>query len=129
MEALNHYDRILDGKYGILNAFNPQKDKKGLSVVRGIDLLTNEIVAIKIMDTSFEKTREFEEEVLKNMLLPDGEVRLIKMKTAVRARDVMPEYPLLGDGSTLRRYNYMVMPMMERGTLLDLILKVNKSTS
>lgn len=35
----------------------------------------------------------------------------------------MPSYQLFGDGLTLNHYNYMVMPYLKKGTLLDLLLK------
>jgi hypothetical protein len=72
LSTIHNYDRILDGKYGIVRAFNPNKDKDGLSVVKGVDLRTNESVAIKIMGLSEAKMKEFEEEVEKNSWLPDG---------------------------------------------------------
>jgi hypothetical protein len=73
---------------------------------------------------------EFQEEAIINLALPDGNPRLVKAISVHYAYDGMPAYPLYSDGSLLRQYSYMVMPLIKRGTLLKLLLSIpTKRTS
>jgi serine/threonine protein kinase len=120
ISSLAHFERIIDTKYGVICAFDKAKDKKGLSVVKAQCLVTGALVAVKVMAVS--SNTEFAEEAAANEVLPAGNPRLVKALTCQLARDRMPSYPLFGDGSRLRQYNYMVMPLAKNGTLLDLLL-------
>jgi len=97
------YDRIVDLKFGVLNAFDSDKDKVGLSIVRAVCLQTLQQFAVKVMGNLEGKINpEFHEEATINMGLPDGNPRLVKANSVQYAYDGMPAYPLFGDGTTLR---------------------------
>jgi hypothetical protein len=70
---------------------------------------------------------EMSQEIAANELIPEGEPRLVKAIKYVPPYYGMPSFKLEGDGSILYSYSYIVMPLMKKGTVLDLILKVNHS--
>ncbi|TNV72619.1 hypothetical protein FGO68_gene9655 [Halteria grandinella] len=124
------YDRIVDQKFGVLNAFDPSKDQSGLSIVRAVCLETLQEYAVKVMGNIGGKVNpEFQEEAVINLALPDGNPRLVKAISVQYAYDGMPAYPLFEDDSLLHQYSYMVMPLAKRGSLLQLLLSIPGSKS
>ena len=76
ISTLQQYNRVLDNKYGVVSVFNPDKDKNGLSVFIGRDLITHEEFAIKVMGPYLKE--DFKREAASNELLPPASPWMVK---------------------------------------------------
>jgi len=65
------------------------------------------------------------QEVAANERLPSDETQLVKATSHVVAYDGMQSYRLEGDGIVLLSYNYIVMPLHTKGSLINMVIKVN----
>ncbi len=115
-------DRIIDGKYRVIKAFGGLKDRDRRFVGHCQSILDGTQVAVKLVadDLNDDDLRdEFAMEVANNLAMTASEnvVLMISHQTAYHR---MPPFTL-GDGQTLWRYQYMVLPY-ENESLLELLL-------
>lgn len=103
------YDFHIDG---------PLHSKKHVKLLRGTWIETGMKVALKVfLPSAFE---EFYMESEVNKILGDHH-RLVKAVKIVSYEEV--KFPLTLEGETYEVYAYLVFPLYEKGTLLDLILR------
>lgn len=112
-------DNIIDGRYTILNQLSK---KPSILCVKVQDIYTKLMYFCKVFLSNYQTNQEFSREYTINHLLLNEEhlVKALLMKTYREDKE-----PLKVQGHTIVNYAYILTPLHERGTYLDLLQAVN----
>lgn len=110
-------NNLIDGQYEIVKRFGDSMDLvKMVFIVR--HLITKELEVLKVYTQR--EQEDFAAEVQRNMALSDSP-KIVKMTKFVQPYESMPAFAY--NGVMIDFYSYIIIPLCEKGTILDLLMK------